>query len=707
MNPDVVDSLGVKVMAGADARMVRAACRSVFNAASLLKGALRRARNVHAQEDTEEIEDLRQTLGKEVEEAEGVLQKAAEANEDTSRLKEALATGRLRLSELIAGSSHGGSETAPTVVTDPPLQGVEEAVATPAAPNPEGKGSKGKKGPKAGAKAPAKGRQPAEMSEEELQRHVAMSRVQEQMEMEMLQARMRYTSRLAEVAESMSVRPASSRGSQAASKSPSVVVEGAGPEPSWQVVGKKGQKNPPTLPAGLTQAVSPEWVKETAEVTATQNFADAREAQEDVEAEPMEAMLEAFKAFLSKDKGEKRKKMLQDAAKGAGEVVQAATRKEVAPNAVPTAGARPQEAARPPPSAVAGEAAWPGPTALDRVKLMERKRPVKKFTGQSGKVDFDHHMKTFKKAIDIPGLEAEWKLAELSHWFGGVAHIHVSKFLRREDAEAALQEALDCLNEEYSENAVSAVEMLASSLAMGKISPSNKDAVDKFVSSVMDTFVLAQETARDSDFQQPYVIARILAENVPHLRSPWADYLTKKKIKRARFEDFVIFLEYHRQKAGNYARYDFKPDSAPTAKVGAAVVDEEALPEEEALSFAAAAAKVATPARAAKPTPRAGAAPPKAAGKKEEGEKRTRNPPPCVICKEMHSLGDCPKFVALKPDERASFVIEKKRCRNCLKSGHELDKCWSKVRCSSCQGDHHALLHEKVPTTEDKEPTQA
>ena len=72
-----------------------------------------------------------------------------------------------------------------------------------------------------------------------------------------------------------------------------------------------------------------------------------------------------------------------------------------------------------------------------------------------------------------------------------------------------------------------------------------------------------------------------------------------------------------------------------------------------------------------------------------------------MICKEMHDLGECPKFVALKPDEQASFVIEKKQCRNCLKSGHELDKCWSNVRCSSCQGDHHSLLHVKVPTAED------
>ena len=692
-------------MAAADARMVRAACRSVFNAASLLKGALRRARNLRAEEDTEEIEDLRQSLAKEVNEAEGVLG-AVDAKVDVSRLREALATGRMRMSELVAGSSHGGSEKAPTVATETPSEeGVEEVV-VPAAPNPEGKGKGGKKSRTAGAKAPAEGKPPAQMSGEELLRHVEVTRVRQQMEMEMLQAQIKYNERLAEMAERLSTRPASSQGSQAADQAPSEAQEEDQPGPSWQVAGKKGKKVPPTLPVRTSPAVNPAWVRKAVEVTAAQDFADADEAQEEVAEETTEAMFEAFKAFLAKEKGGKQKRMLQDAAKGAGQAPQPRARKE-SPKARPMAGASPQEPQLPPPSAAGDAAAWFGPTPLDRVKLLERKRPSKKFTGQSGKVDFDHHMKTFKKAIDIPGLEAEWKLAELSHWFAGVAHIHVSKFLRREDAEVALQEAMDCLSEEYAENAVSAVEMLAGSLAMGKVLPTNKDAVDKFVSSVMDTFVLAQETARDSDFQQPYVIAKILAENVPHLKSPWADYLTKKKIKRARFEDFVIFLEYHRQKAGNYARYDVKPEAAATSKVGVAVVEEELDSLEEAVSFAAAAAKVPQPAQGAKPTPRAGATPSKPGGKKEEGGKRTKNPPPCVICKEVHSLDNCPKFVALKPDEKASFVIEKKRCRNCLRSGHELDKCWTKQGCSKCQKDHHSLLHDNVPEVGDKEPVQA
>ena len=544
------------------------------------------------------------------------------------------------------------------------------------------------------------------MTDDELRRHVAVTRVQQQMELELLQTRMRYNSRLAEVAEQLSARPASSQGSQVAERPPSEGVEETPPDPRWQKVGKKGKKNPPALPVEEVPPVSPEWVNAAAQVTAAQDFADANEAQEEVEAEPMAAVVEALKAFLAKEKGAKNARMLQDAARGAG---------ESAPKATATAGARKQTAPRPaPPGAVGGagtvaEASyWAGPTPLDMVKLMERKRPAKKFTGQSGKVDFDHHMKTFMKAIDIPGLEAEWKLAELSHWFGGVAHIHVSKYLRREDTEMALQEAIECLNEEYSERAVSAVEMLAGSLAMGKISPSNKEAVDKFVSSVMDTFVLAQETARESDFQQPYVIAKILAENVPHLRMPWADYLTKRKIKRARFEDFVIFLEYHRQKAGNYARYDLKPEAVPTAKVGAAVVDEDDLSaEEEAPSFAAAAAK-AVPQRAGtgKPPARAGATQPKAP-RKEEGERKQKVQPPCPICKEAHGLDFCAKFLALKPDEKASFVLEKRRCRNCLKAGHDLDQCWSKRRCDKCQGDHHSLLHDKIPKVEEKEPTQA
>ena len=141
-------------MAKTSDRMVRAACRSVFNAASLLKGALRRARNLQAAEDTEEVEDLRQTLRKEMDDAETVHQGAAAANLDVSKLREALEVGRLRLSELVAGSSHGGSETAPSVRTEPEEnpEGSEPAVLV--VPGPSGPGAKGKQNQGRGRRPP-------------------------------------------------------------------------------------------------------------------------------------------------------------------------------------------------------------------------------------------------------------------------------------------------------------------------------------------------------------------------------------------------------------------------------------------------------------------------------------------------------------------------------------------------------------------------
>merc|ERR1712087_861673 len=84
-----------------------------------------------------------------------------------------------------------------------------------------------------------------------------------------------------------------------------------------------------------------------------------------------------------------------------------------------------------------------GSSVLEGIKIMERRRPSEKFTGEDKKIDFEDQLAQFKKAIDLPGLPASYKVAELPHWFGGLARVHISKYLRRDDHEQALEEAIE------------------------------------------------------------------------------------------------------------------------------------------------------------------------------------------------------------------------------------------------------------------------
>ena len=50
----------------------------------------------------------------------------------------------------------------------------------------------------------------------------------------------------------------------------------------------------------------------------------------------------------------------------------------------------------------------------------------------------------------------------------------------------------------------------------------------------------------------------------------------------------------------------------------------------------------------------------------------------------------------MKPSERFQVVKRLDRCRNCLKDGHIIEECPSKVTCRtpSCNEQHHTTLHE-------------
>ena len=79
------------------------------------------------------------------------------------------------------------------------------------------------------------------------------------------------------------------------------------------------------------------------------------------------------------------------------------------------------------------------------------------------------------------------------------------------------------------------------------------------------------------------------------------------------------------------------------------------------------------------------------------------DPPGCGLgCSQLHGLGYCPAFKKMKVKERWEVVIQSKRCKKCLKTGHRHQQC-SRKPCdtNSCGKPHHYLLH-KDPKPEGK-----
>ena len=143
-------------------------------------------------------------------------------------------------------------------------------------------------------------------------------------------------------------------------------------------------------------------------------------------------------------------------------------------------------------------------------------------------MDFDDHMARFLKAVNIPGLPAEWKLAEIPEWFGGIMRIHVARYMRREDTEVAFKEAINRLKEEYGQKTDSAEDMLANAIAIGKIDKDCAESTNMFLAQVISAFTLAQEMGRDEHFHRKPLYKKILTRNLPHLKHEWAARVVKK-----------------------------------------------------------------------------------------------------------------------------------------------------------------------------------
>ena len=72
----------------------------------------------------------------------------------------------------------------------------------------------------------------------------------------------------------------------------------------------------------------------------------------------------------------------------------------------------------------------------------------------------------------------------------------------------------------------------------------------------------------------------------------------------------------------------------------------------------------------------------------------------CVVCGEVHMIFHCPKFKAMKPQDRHKSIKGKSICLNCLRPGHNTMDCRSPKKCKKCNKSHNTFLHFESPPSE-------
>lgn len=65
----------------------------------------------------------------------------------------------------------------------------------------------------------------------------------------------------------------------------------------------------------------------------------------------------------------------------------------------------------------------------------------------------------------------------------------------------------------------------------------------------------------------------------------------------------------------------------------------------------------------------------------------------CRICRGVHALRKCNRFLQLSAEKRLRAVLANRYCPNCLAHQHSGRSCRSTDTCRECQGEHHTLLH--------------
>ena len=340
-----------------------------------------------------------------------------------------------------------------------------------------------------------------------------------------------------------------------------------------------------------------------------------------------------------------------------------------------------------------------GPSRLEALKVVERKRPEVKFEARGKQVDFESHMRAFLRTMKVEGLAYADKLVEMKFWFGSTAYLRVASYMRRDDAETAFDEAVARLRKEYGEKRDTAEDMIASLTSGEAIKSQDHEAIAEFTLKLEEVFSLAVETDRDDDFNREAIYKRILTSKLPFLLNKWAWHLTKRRLKNPKFEDLMSFLSQNMEATELMKEYDPGTNRTKTSRKPVSAEEKKTGNSRNGGGWQTVGAKqkenIGQRLTELSGTPRSTAPPTAGAGQETNGQEQARSMPKCELCPESHWLDLCGKFRDMKPDEKVEYLRNANRCLKCTRT-HRTQNCRFSYACKKCPEIHATVMHEAL-----------
>lgn len=78
--------------------------------------------------------------------------------------------------------------------------------------------------------------------------------------------------------------------------------------------------------------------------------------------------------------------------------------------------------------------------------------------------------------------------------------------------------------------------------------------------------------------------------------------------------------------------------------------------------------------------------------------RKHKSGPTCPVCLGSHRISECIKFKDMNVETRSSEALKLHLCLNCLRQGHNVEKC-RLGSCQVCKARHNTLLHNHNPKT--------
>ena len=332
-------------------------------------------------------------------------------------------------------------------------------------------------------------------------------------------------------------------------------------------------------------------------------------------------------------------------------------------------------------------------------------------------------LQRFQAAVNIPGLSSKVKIAELSHWFGGVAAELIASYAAFDDADIAFQGVISELGFIYGGNTESMAPII-NELKAGKTVPKNDHKAHiMFYSELVRVESHARAMRQIHQLNNFDTLAEIVESRLKHAANKWwqedlkcqqdgsprQNFDSLKKI----VQDSIFILGSRKALTVPPMVTKSNATESSTPTTSQPQPQHQQNQQQQQLSRRQLKLQRQQQRQAqAEMNLQHQHLPGQKAGESQPPLKSylaafTDSPPKqqekCICCGGPHKTDSCQKLWAMDMDARLKWARDNEICLKCLTPGHVGRDCPNPATCSVCsRPGHHGLFHGRPF----KKPTQ-